>query len=158
MIRPFRAERLRYGEPSRIEESAWDHPFQWGSKRTGPDLARVGAKYGDDWHWLHMKDPRQMTPQSNMPAYPWLFEQDAQPQAAVGKMRVLKRLGVPYTDQQIAKAVEDYVVQASGVAMRLSEKGIETHPAREIVALIAYLQRLGRNQKPERPQVAEKGR
>jgi cytochrome c oxidase cbb3-type subunit I/II len=104
-----------------------------------------------------MQNPRQMTPQSNMPAFPWLFEQDAQPSAALDKMRVLKRLGVPYTDEQIAKAVPDYVAQAQGIALRLHDKGIETHPAREVVALIAYLQRLGKNQKPERPQVAEKG-
>ena len=125
MIRPLRAETERYGHYSVAGESVYDHPFQWGSKRTGPDLARVGARYSDDWHRVHLNNPRDVVPESNMPAYPWLagaplVAEDIQP-----KMRALRRVGVPYTDDAITKAPEE-----------LKGKTEED-------ALIAYLQDLG---------------
>ncbi|MCA8950506.1 MAG: cytochrome-c oxidase, cbb3-type subunit I [Planctomycetes bacterium] len=149
MIRPFRSEFLRYGPPSRLEESMWDHPFQWGSKRTGPDLARVGLKYGASWHWDHMFDPRAVSQESIMPAYPWLYDNVAESGIAADKMRVLKKLGVPYTDEQIQSAEADYRTQADQVVADLAQNGKTDAAAdREIVALIAYLLRLGRNLEP----------
>jgi cytochrome c oxidase cbb3-type subunit 2 len=125
MIRPFRAETERYGHYSVAGESVYDHPFQWGSKRTGPDLARVGGRYSDDWHRVHLNNPRDVVPESNMPAYPWLAKAPASGGDLRDKMRALRRVGVPYTDAQIAKA-EDEV------------KG-----KTEQDALVAYLQNLG---------------
>jgi cytochrome c oxidase cbb3-type subunit I/II len=179
MIRPFRSEQLRYGcqlpgfvdGPSRIEESMWDHPFQWGSKRTGPDLARIGTKgLNEQWHWQHMGDPRSVVPQSNMPNFPWLYEQTADAAIAADKMRVLKKLGVPYTDAQIGGALESYRTQARAIVDKLVAEGVEIRvdtaqpleqakaevQEREIVALIAYLMRLGRNLEPA-PSVASVG-
>jgi cytochrome c oxidase cbb3-type subunit I/II len=161
MIRPFRSEQLRYGAPSRIEESMWDHPFQWGSKRTGPDLARIGLKYSEAWHWDHMLDPRYGatyelgTNQSVMPAYPWLFDAKVERAIVGDKMRVLKRLGTPYSDEQLARADADYLAQADTVITNLAAQG-KTGADREseIVALIAYLMRLGRNLEPAKPQTA----
>ena len=163
MIRPFRSETLRYrqddtrffGGPSRLEESMYDHPFQWGSKRTGPDLARVGTKYDEAWHWDHMMDPRYGADWSIgqslsiMPAYPWLFDSTVAVDGVADKMRVLKKLGTPYTDEQIAKAEADYRAQADVVLANLAKK--EKTGAKqdtEIVAMIAYLMRLGRNLEP----------
>lgn len=125
MIRPFRAETLRYGHYSVAGESVYDHPFQWGSKRTGPDLARVGGRYSDEWHRQHLTNPRDLVPESNMPAYPWLAVTavDAQPMPA--HMRALRTVGVPYTDAQIAAA------------------GDELKDKTELDATIAYLQMLG---------------
>jgi cytochrome c oxidase cbb3-type subunit I/II len=161
MIRPFRSEQMRYGSPSRIEESMWDHPFQWGSKRTGPDLARVGSKYNEAWHWDHMKDPRYgapFSPDSNlsiMPAYPWLFDGKLDAAVAADKMRVLKKLGTPYTDAQLQNAVADYRTQADVVVANLAAQGKTGAEAdSEIVALIAYLMRLGRNLEPANKQGA----
>jgi cytochrome c oxidase cbb3-type subunit II len=125
MIRPLRAETLRYGHYSMAGESVWDHPFQWGSKRTGPDLARVGGKYSDEWHRLHLNNPRDLVPESNMPAYSWLDKNPADADSISAHMRALRRVGVPYTDEQIAKAPEEL-------------KG-----KTEQDALIAYLQSLG---------------
>jgi cytochrome c oxidase cbb3-type subunit 2 len=125
MIRPFRAEVERYGPYSVAGEFVYDRPFQWGSKRTGPDLARVGGRYSDDWHRLHLANPRDLVPESNMPAYPWLAKSAADAQDIVAKMRALRRLGVPYSDEEIAKGPEDL-------------KG-----KTEMDALIAYLQVLG---------------
>jgi cytochrome c oxidase cbb3-type subunit II len=125
MVRPFRAEALRYGQLSLAGEFVYDHPFQWGSKRTGPDLHRVGGKYSDEWQRLHLIDPRSLVPESNMPAYPWL---EAAPVDAAGmapRMTAMRRLGVPYSDAEIAKAAED--VQGRS----------------ELDALVAYLQVLG---------------
>jgi cytochrome c oxidase cbb3-type subunit I/II len=161
MIRPFRSEQLRYGAPSRIEESMWDHPFQWGSKRTGPDLARVGLKYGESWHWDHMRDPRLGAPyhlgenQSIMPAYPWLFDNKVAVPGVVDKMLVLRKLGTPYSDEQILGAEADYDKQAAAVLANLARDG-KTGADRdaEIVALIGYLMRLGRNVEPARAQAA----
>jgi cytochrome c oxidase cbb3-type subunit I/II len=164
MIRPFRSEQIRYGAPSRIEESMWDHPFQWGSKRTGPDLARVGTKYNEAWHWDHMLDPRYGAPyrlgenQSIMPAYPWLYDAKVDARVVADKMRVLRKLGTPYSDEQIAKAVESYRSQAATVVGNLATQGkAGADPESEIVALIGYLMRLGRNLEPARSQTASVG-
>ena len=107
MIRPFRAETLRYGHYSVAGESVYDHPFQWGSKRTGPDLARVGGKYSDDWQRIHLNNPRDVVPESIMPAYPWLEKNLVDAEAMPAHMRALRTVGVPYTDAQIASAAED---------------------------------------------------
>jgi cytochrome c oxidase cbb3-type subunit 2 len=125
MIRPFRAETLRYGHYSVAGESVYDHPFQWGSKRTGPDLARVGGKYSDDWHRTHLANPRDLVPESNMPAYPWLEKTLVDAEVMPAHMTALRRVGVPYTDAQIASAEQDV-------------KG-----KTELDATIAYLQVLG---------------
>ena len=125
MIRPFRAETLRYGHYSVAGESVYDHPFQWGSKRTGPDLARVGGRYTDDWHRIHLNNPRDVVPESNMPAYPWLAKNDVDADSLPAHMRGLRTVGVPYTDDQIAKASDD------------------VRGKKEIDAVIAYLQVLG---------------
>jgi len=125
MIRPFRAETERYGHYSVAGESVYDHPFQWGSKRTGPDLARVGGRYSDDWHRVHLVNPRDVVPESNMPAYPWLSKAGADAATIQAKMKALRVVGVPYTDEEIAKAP--------------SELNAKT----EQDALIAYLQNLG---------------
>ncbi len=162
MIRPFRSEQLRYGAPSRIEESMWDHPFQWGSKRTGPDLARVGQKgLTESWHWQHHGDPRSMVPESNMFNYGWLYRDAADVAVAADKMRVLKKLGVPYTKEQLDNAAADYAAQAKlvvdnlvaqGVLIQKEGQTIEAARAEvqnlEITALIAYLMRLGKNLEP----------
>jgi cytochrome c oxidase cbb3-type subunit I/II len=157
MIRPFRSEQIRYGAPSRIEESMWDHPFQWGSKRTGPDLARVGTKYNESWHWDHMKDPRYGQEYSLdrnlsiMPAYPWLFDAAVEKAVVADKLAVLKKLGTPYTDEQVKNAVAEYDAQAARVVQNLVTQGkadAQAHADSEIVALIAYLMRLGRNLEP----------
>jgi cytochrome c oxidase cbb3-type subunit 2 len=125
MVRPFRAEVERYGHYSVAGEFVYDHPFQWGSKRTGPDLHRVGGRYSDDWHRLHLLDPRSVVPESNMPAYPWLARDTANAADIAAKMRALRAVGVPYTDEEIAKAPDEL-------------KG-----KTEMDALIAYLQGLG---------------
>ena len=125
MIRPFRAETLRYGHYSVAGEFVYDHPFQWGSKRTGPDLHRVGGKYSDQWHRDHLNNPRDVVPESNMPAYPWLFKNDVNAGVMPAHMKALRIVGVPYTDEQIASSSEDV-------------KG-----KKEIDAVIAYLQVLG---------------
>jgi cytochrome c oxidase cbb3-type subunit 2 len=125
MIRPFRAETERYGHYSVAGEFVYDHPFQWGSKRTGPDLARVGGRYSDDWHRMHLANPRDVVPESNMPGYPWLARTSANAVDVEAKMRALRRVGVPYTDAEIAKAVTE-----------LKDRTEED-------ALIAYLQNLG---------------
>ncbi len=125
MIRPFRAETLRYGHYSVAGEFVYDHPFQWGSKRTGPDLARVGARYSDEWHRVHFNNPRDVVPESNMPAYPWLAKTSVEGEDVQRRMKSLKSIGVPYTDEEIAKAPE-------------ALKG-----KTELDAMIAYLQGLG---------------
>ncbi|MEO6351827.1 MAG: cytochrome-c oxidase, cbb3-type subunit II [Oxalobacteraceae bacterium] len=125
MIRPFRAETERYGHYSVAGESVYDHPFQWGSKRTGPDLARVGARYSDQWHRTHLDNPRDVVPESIMPGYPWLSKNKLDPNDIAPKMRALRKVGVPYTDAEIA-----------GAAAEIDGKT-------EQDALIAYLQILG---------------
>ncbi|RMF18499.1 MAG: cytochrome-c oxidase, cbb3-type subunit II [Gammaproteobacteria bacterium] len=125
MIRPFRAETERYGHYSVAGESVYDHPFLWGSKRTGPDLARVGGRYSDAWHRAHLYNPRDVVPESNMPAFPWLFSQKLDGKDTAAKMKALRAVGVPYTDEQIETARQE-------VAGKY-----------EIEALVAYLQQLG---------------
>jgi cytochrome c oxidase cbb3-type subunit 2 len=125
MIRPFRAETLRYGHYSMAGEFVYDRPFQWGSKRTGPDLHRVGGKYSDEWHRIHLNNPRDLVPESNMPAYPWLDRNTVNPADMTGRLSALRTLGAPYTDDEVTGAGD-------------SVKG-----KTELDALIAYLQVLG---------------
>jgi cytochrome c oxidase cbb3-type subunit 2 len=125
MIRPFQAETLRYGHYSVAGEFVYDRPFQWGSKRTGPDLARVGGRYSDEWHRIHLNNPRDLVPESNMPAYSWLEKKTVKEAGIPRRMEVLRTLGAPYTDEEIAASVADV-------------KG-----KTEMEALIAYLQVLG---------------
>ena len=125
MIRPFRAETERYGHYSVAGESVYDHPFQWGSKRTGPDLARVGGRYSDEWHRIHLLNPRDVVPESNMPAFPWLARNKVDVEATVSHMKALRKVGTPYSDEEIAKAPE-----------ALANKS-------ELDAVVAYLQGLG---------------
>jgi cytochrome c oxidase cbb3-type subunit 2 len=125
MIRPFRAETERYGHYSVAAEYVYDRPFQWGSKRTGPDLARVGGRYSDEWHRTHLDNPRNVVPESNMPSYPWLATNKVDPQSVAPKMVALRKLGHPYTDQEIADAA----------------KSVEGKTEQD--ALVAYLQGLG---------------
>lgn len=146
MIRPMVAETLRYGKPSTIAESQYDHPFQWGSRRAGPDLARVGGKYPDSWHYRHMRNPREIEPKSIMPNYPWLATQQSDLASLPKKLSVLKMLGVPYSDTDIAQAEANAKIQAAQIMDRLrADKVTESLADKEIVALIAYLQRLGQN-------------
>ncbi|WP_062366885.1 cytochrome-c oxidase, cbb3-type subunit II [Variovorax paradoxus] len=125
MIRPFRSETLRYGHYSVAGEFVYDHPFQWGSKRTGPDLHRVGGKYSDEWHRIHLNNPRDLVPESNMPAYAWLDKTQVDADAVPRHMRALRQVGVPYTDEEIARAADD------------------VRGKTEMDATVAYLQSLG---------------
>jgi cytochrome c oxidase cbb3-type subunit 2 len=125
MVRPFRSETLRYGSYSVAGEYVYDHPFQWGSKRTGPDLQRVGGRYSDEWHRIHLINPRDLVPESNMPAYPWLERNVLDPADMAPKLRALRRVGVPYSDDEIAKAGEEVTGRT------------------ELDAVVAYLQVLG---------------
>lgn len=129
MIRPFRAETLRYGKYSTAGEFVYDHPFQWGSKRTGPDLHRVGGKYSDDWHRIHLINPRDLVPESNMPAYPWLEKTQVDGKSLPNHLKALRTVGVPYTDADIAGATEAVMGKT------------------ELDALVAYLQVMGTAQK-----------
>jgi cytochrome c oxidase cbb3-type subunit I/II len=149
MIRPFRSETARYGEYSKAGEFVYDHPFQWGSKRTGPDLARLGGKYPDSWHYNHMVDPTSMSPGSIMPPYPWLLEDQIDGNSTIAKIKAMQRLGVPYPEGYDKIAVKDMEAQAKQIADNLKKDGIETLADREIIALIAYLQRLGKDIKGE---------
>ena len=132
-IRTLRSETERYGPYSVAGESVYDHPFLWGSKRTGPDLARVGERYSDDWHRTHLRNPRDVVPESNMPAYPWLKDAPADAASIASHMIALRRVGVPYTDEQIARAADE-----------LKDKTEED-------ALVAYLQGLGVNRRAVQP-------
>jgi cytochrome c oxidase cbb3-type subunit II len=125
MIRPFRAETLRYGHYSVAGEFVYDHPFQWGSKRTGPDLHRVGGRYSDDWHRTHLTNPRDVVPESNMPAYPWLGQNKVDAQALPAHLKALRKVGVPYSDEEISKASSDVMDKT------------------ELDAVVSYLQVLG---------------
>jgi cytochrome c oxidase cbb3-type subunit 2 len=129
MIRPFRAETLRYGSYSLAGEFVYDRPFQWGSKRTGPDLARVGGRYSDEWHRIHLTNPRDLVPESNMPSYPWLEKTAADHATVVARMSALRTLGAPYADEELAKAAD------------------EVKGKTELDAVIAYLQVLGIHRK-----------
>jgi cytochrome c oxidase cbb3-type subunit I/II len=144
MIRPFRDEVARYGDYSKAGEFVYDHPFLWGSKRTGPDLHRVGSKYPDAWHWRHMMDPRSTSPGSIMPAYNWLFDSKLDTTHTEGKIITLRNLGVPYASGYERVAVSDLKQQAAKIAASLASTGAKgVDPNMEIVAMIAYLQRLG---------------
>lgn len=145
MIRPFRSETERYGEFSKSGEFVYDRPFLWGSKRTGPDLHRVGEKYSDTWHYNHMLDPQSMSPGSIMPAYPWLIKDDLDVSNTAKKIKVLQTLNTPYPEGYADIANDDLAKQASEIAANLRKDGIEQEGLenKEIVALIAYLQRLG---------------
>ena len=127
MVRTLRFETERYGHYSMAGESVYDRPFQWGSKRTGPDLARVGGRYSDDWHRVHMVDPRAVVPESNMPAFPWLEKNEVDGKAITRHMKTLQRLGDPYTDEEVASAADDVAGKT------------------ELDAVVAYLQGLGLN-------------
>lgn len=143
MIRPFRDEVARYGEYSKAGEFVYDHPFQWGSKRTGPDLAREGGKYPDSWHYNHMYDPRSMSPGSLMPQYTWLLDNKLDTASTGPKIRAMQTVGVPYPAGYDRQANKDLMQQAEGIAASLKKDKIETPPNAEIIALIAYLQRMG---------------
>jgi cytochrome c oxidase cbb3-type subunit I/II len=144
MVRPFRSETERYGEYSKAGEFVYDHPFLWGSKRTGPDLHRVGGKYPDAWHYNHMENPRSTSPESIMPNYAWLLTQKLDATVAPDRMRALRKVGVPYTDEEIQNAGKSIEEQSKKVVSNLVVGSITNAPAdREIIALIAYLQRLG---------------
>ncbi|HSD32512.1 MAG TPA: cytochrome-c oxidase, cbb3-type subunit II [Gemmatimonadales bacterium] len=145
MIRPLRAEVLRYGEWTRAGEYAYDHPFLLGSRRAGPDLQRVGGKYPDAWHFEHMRDPRSTSPGSIMPGYSWLYGRRYDAADIQASLRALRRVGVPYGEADIATAPAAIQQQAEGIVARLGQSGITTTTDREIVALIAYLQRLGKD-------------
>ena len=145
MVRPMRAELLRYGDWSRAAEYQFDHPFLLGSRRIGPDLQRLGGKYPDAWHYEHMRDPRSMTPGSVMPAYPWLIDAAVDPADVLASLRALRKVGVPYADAGIDGATASLEAQAAGIVARLAQQNITVAPDREIVALIAYLQRLGQD-------------
>ncbi|MBF5045692.1 cytochrome-c oxidase, cbb3-type subunit I [Aggregicoccus sp. 17bor-14] len=144
MIRPMLAEVQRYGEASRAEESIYDHPFQWGSKRTGPDLARVGGKYPNLWHYTHLMDPRATSPGSNMPSFAWLAENTLDVKLAPQKLALMQKLGVPYTNEDVDFALQDQQEQAEGIAADLEKQGVEVAWDSEMVAIISYLQRIGR--------------
>ncbi|MBF0455583.1 MAG: cytochrome-c oxidase, cbb3-type subunit II [Magnetococcales bacterium] len=155
MIRPFRDEQERYGHYSLAAESMYDHPFQWGSKRTGPDLARVGGKYSNLWHQAHMKNPRDVVPESVMPAYPWLAENELDYSNISKRLEVLKLVGVPYSAEHIANAANDLKAQAipdsdtDGLNARYGEKvplenfDGDAKRITELDAMVAYLQVLG---------------
>jgi cytochrome c oxidase cbb3-type subunit I/II len=148
MIRPFRSETERYGEYSKAGESVYDHPFQFGSKRTGPDLAREGVKTGkiykpNSWHYNHFIDPQKLNEASIMPKYPWLAKKEIDIQSTPAKIHAMKTLGVPYPDNYEQQAIADLKAQADSIAKDLKMNGIETDSNREIIALIAYIQRLG---------------
>ena len=154
MIRPFRDETERYGHYSLAAESMYDHPFQWGSKRTGPDLARVGSRYSDEWHVQHLKDPRAVVPESIMPTYPFLAERELNPGDMRGDLTALTRVGVPYSKEDVAKANEDLAAQADPNAdatdllkryPKAQQRDFDGNPAKltEMDALVAYLQMIG---------------
>jgi cytochrome c oxidase cbb3-type subunit I/II len=143
MIRPFRDEVARYGEYSKAGEFVYDHPFQWGSKRTGPDLARIGNKYPDSWHYNHMLEPGSMSPGSVMPAYPWMLDDAIDTASTPAKIRAMQKLGVPYPEGYDLRANADLMKQAEQIKGRLAADKIKTPANREIIAMIAYLQRMG---------------
>ena len=154
MIRPFRSETERYGEYSKAGEFVYDHPFQWGSKRTGPDLLRVGGKYPNSWHYYHMFDPTSMSPGSLMPAYPHLFENALDTSTTAKKIEAMITMGVPYAADFPAKANADLVAQSELIAIDLKKVGIDAASDREIMAVIAYLQRVGTDIKAKPPVAA----
>lgn len=152
MVRPFRDEIERYGEYSKAGETIYEHPFLWGSKRTGPDLARVGGKYPNLWHVRHMEDPRSTSPVSIMPAYPWLLEKSLDLSKISGNLATLRTIGVPYSDAEIQNAVSLAQTQAKTIAEDVAKNGGKANlQDKEIVAIVAYLQRLGTDIKAVAP-------
>jgi cytochrome c oxidase cbb3-type subunit I/II len=143
MIRPFRAETERYGDYSKPGESVYDHPFQWGSRRIGPDLARVGEKYPHLWHVRHMEDPRSTVRTSIMPAYPWLNTKPLDLSESSAKLQLMTKLNVPYSPSEIFHAEASARDQAAAIAKELQAQGREDLSDKQIIALVAYLQRLG---------------
>ena len=146
MIRPFRSETARYGEYSKAGEFVYDHPFQWGSKRTGPDLAREGSgnlKKSDAWHYNHMEDPQSVSTGSIMPSYSFMLDRDLDTSSTPAKIRAMQKLGVPYPGGYDAIANQELTTQAAMIAASLKKDGIQTSSSKEIIAVIAYLQRLG---------------
>jgi cytochrome c oxidase cbb3-type subunit I/II len=144
MIRPFRSETERYGEYSKAGEFVYDHPFLWGSNRKGPDLHRIGGKYPDAWHYNHMDDPRSTSPGSIMPPYPWLLSQKLETTSLPARIAALRKVGVPYpSGYENGQAQKDLDAQAARVVENLKSGMVTAHTNREIIALIAYLQRLG---------------
>jgi len=145
-VRPMKTETERYGVYSMAGEGIYDRPFLWGSRRTGPDLARVGGKYPDSWHWIHFRNPRDIEPRSNMPAFEFLLETELDTSTTSAKLAVLQSLGHPYTDEEVANAAEDAMAEAEEVAERLRAEGMELSPLNarsEVLAVIAYMQSLG---------------
>ncbi len=143
LVRPFRSETERYGEYSKAGEYVYDHPFLWGSKRTGPDLHRIGGKYPNFWHYLHMENPSSMSPGSLMPSYPWLLTNDLDISTTESKINAMRSIGVPYSEGYEKVANDDLQNQAQMITMDLQNAGAPAEPNKEIIALIAYLQRLG---------------
>jgi cytochrome c oxidase cbb3-type subunit I/II len=156
MIRPFRDEVARYGDYSKAGEFVYDHPFQWGSKRTGPDLAREGGKYPDSWHYNHMLDPRIMSPGSIMPAYPWLLDDKIDTASTPARIRAMQKMGVPYPEGFDKEANAALMTQARFIKLSLKADKIETATDAEIIALIAYLQRLGKDIKAQPTTITQK--
>lgn len=145
-VRPFRDETERYGPYSKAGEYVYDRPFQWGSKRTGPDLHRVGGKYKDSWHYLHMRNPRDTSPGSIMPNYPWLLTTKLDTSNTLKKMAALRKLGTPYTDKDMEKAERQMARDAKRIAERITRDGVEgVDKDSEVIALIAYMQKLGKD-------------
>ena len=142
-VRPFRSETERYGEYSKAGEFVYDHPFLWGSKRTGPDLQREGGKYGNSWHYNHLMDPRLMSPGSIMPNYDWLITQTLDTSLTAAKINAMRKLGVPYPAGYEKIANSDLDKQAKAISADLGKEHIKVKSNKEIVAIIAYLQRLG---------------
>jgi len=143
MVRPTRAELLRYGDWSRAGEFEYEHPFQLGSRRLGPDLHRVGGKYPDAWHYEHMRNPRSTSPGSVMPTYGWLYTQTIDPADVTASIKALRTVGVPYSDADVAGVAEQLKAQGGQIVQSLAGAGIKASPDHEIIAVIAYLQKLG---------------
>ena len=146
MIRTLVSDVLRYGDYSRLGESIYDHPFQWGSKRTGPDLARMGGKYPNLWHFRHMENPRAVSPESNMPNYPWLYSNRTDVEALTSKIDVQRQLHVPYPAWTPAEISVNVDQQSKVIAADLRTNQAFVEPDREIIAVIAYLQKLGKSE------------
>ncbi|MES2307641.1 MAG: cytochrome-c oxidase, cbb3-type subunit II, partial [Verrucomicrobiota bacterium] len=147
MVRPFVSELMRYGSYSKIGESIYDHPFQWGSKRTGPDLHRVGSKYPNLWHFQHLQNPRSTSVGSNMPNYGWLVTDKTDFESLESKIKVMIKLGVPYPERTMDQIRLEASSQGQLISDDLKKSGIEVASDREIVALISYLQQLGKSEK-----------
>ena len=156
MVRPFRAETERYqGEYAKAGEFVYDHPFLWGSKRTGPDLLRVGGKYPNSWHYVHMVTPNELSTGSIMPPYPWLYEQDLNTSNTLAKINAMRTMGVPYPEMSDADIQNQMAFQTEGIVNDLKTAGLEANGDKEIIALIAYLQRLGTDISKVNPEVNE---